>query len=89
VDEWTKALTGVGAAIAAGSHLEKGIWALLVMAATIIRILTQGEMSLSQTLITSQWPLLNMSAIVISNITSPIRLVKAVIRPAPSLLGLL
>jgi len=26
----------VGAAIAAGSHLEKGIWALLVMPATII-----------------------------------------------------
>ena len=25
VDEWTKAETGVGAAIAAGSHLEKGI----------------------------------------------------------------
>lgn len=25
VEEWTKADTGVGAAIAAGSHLEKGI----------------------------------------------------------------
>lgn len=34
MDEWTKADTGVGAAIAAGSHLENGIWALLVMAAT-------------------------------------------------------
>jgi hypothetical protein len=33
VDEWTKAETGVGAAIAAGSHLENGICALLVMAA--------------------------------------------------------
>lgn len=36
MDEWTKADTGVGAAIAAGSHLENGIWALLVMAATRI-----------------------------------------------------
>jgi hypothetical protein len=36
VDECTRALTGVGAAIAAGSQLEKGIWALLVIAATII-----------------------------------------------------
>jgi hypothetical protein len=30
VEEWTKAETGVGAAIAAGSHLLKGNWALLV-----------------------------------------------------------
>lgn len=34
VEEWTKAETGVGAAIAAGNHAEKGIWALFVMAAT-------------------------------------------------------
>jgi hypothetical protein len=32
VEEWTKEETGVGAAIAAGSHEEKGIWALLVIA---------------------------------------------------------
>lgn len=32
VEEWTKADTGVGAAIAAGSHAEKGIWALFVQA---------------------------------------------------------
>ena len=32
VDEWTKADTGVGAAIAAGNQAEKGIWALLVQA---------------------------------------------------------
>ena len=31
VEEWTKEETGVGAAIAAGSHDEKGIWALLVI----------------------------------------------------------
>jgi len=38
VEEWTSAETGVGAAIAAGSHEEKGIWALLVIAATTTRI---------------------------------------------------
>ena len=31
VDEWTRADTGVGAAIAAGSHPIKGNWALLVI----------------------------------------------------------
>jgi len=36
VEECTRALTGVGAAIAAGNHLEKGICALFVMAATRI-----------------------------------------------------
>lgn len=36
VDECTKADTGVGAAIAAGSHAENGIWALLVIAAKVI-----------------------------------------------------
>jgi hypothetical protein len=36
VDECTKALTGVGAAMAAGSQLENGICALFVIAATII-----------------------------------------------------
>jgi hypothetical protein len=39
VDEWTKADTGVGAAIAAGSQAENGIWALLVHAA-VTTILT-------------------------------------------------
>lgn len=34
VDECTKAETGVGAAMAAGSQLENGICALLVIAAT-------------------------------------------------------
>ena len=36
MDEWTKAETGVGAAMAAGNHLQNGIWALLVIPATII-----------------------------------------------------
>lgn len=40
MDEWTSADTGVGAAIAAGSQLEKGICALLVIAAKIIKIYT-------------------------------------------------
>lgn len=33
MEEWTSALTGVGAAIAAGSQLENGIWALFVIPA--------------------------------------------------------
>lgn len=36
VEEWTSADTGVGAAIAAGNHLENGICALFVIAAVII-----------------------------------------------------
>lgn len=36
VEEWTRADTGVGAAIAAGSQAENGSWALLVIAAVII-----------------------------------------------------
>ena len=36
VEECTRAETGVGAAIAAGSQAEKGICALLVMAAIVI-----------------------------------------------------
>jgi len=36
VEECTRAETGVGAAIAAGSQLEKGSWALFVIAASMI-----------------------------------------------------
>jgi hypothetical protein len=36
VEECTRALTGVGAAIAAGSQALNGIWALFVMAASRI-----------------------------------------------------
>lgn len=43
VEEWTKAETGVGAAMAAGSQEEKGIWALFVMAATIIEKIISVE----------------------------------------------
>lgn len=37
MDEWTNALTGVGAAIDAGSQAENGICALFVIAAKIIK----------------------------------------------------
>ena len=37
VEEWTREDTGVGAAIAAGSQAENGIWALLVRLATKIK----------------------------------------------------
>ena len=37
VEEWTRAETGVGAAIAAGNQAENGIWALLVQAEIMIR----------------------------------------------------
>lgn len=38
VEECTRALTGVGAAIAEGNHEEKGIWALLVIEVKRIKI---------------------------------------------------
>lgn len=38
VEEWTKEETGVGAAIAAGSQEEKGIWALLVKHPKLMKI---------------------------------------------------
>jgi hypothetical protein len=44
VEECTRADTGVGAAMAAGSHLENGICALFVIAATIIAITWRVDM---------------------------------------------
>jgi len=38
VEEWTSAETGVGAAIAAGSQLIKGNWALFVIAAKMSKV---------------------------------------------------
>lgn len=43
VEEWTKAETGVGAAMAAGSQAEKGICALLVIALKIINKAINGD----------------------------------------------
>lgn len=85
VDEWTNAETGVGAAIAAGSQLENGIWALLVIAAIVKHNTTHGLWIV--VLRTSQWPWFNSSAIEIRKSTSPIRFISAVIIPAPRDLG--
>jgi hypothetical protein len=43
VEEWTNEETGVGAAIAAGSQAENGIWALLVIAAATLKTKTKTE----------------------------------------------
>lgn len=87
VEEWTKALTGVGAAIAAGNQLEKGICALLVIAARVIEVQIINEKLDSHILMISQWPWFKDQAIDRRIITSPIRLVRAVIIPAASDLG--
>jgi succinate dehydrogenase/fumarate reductase cytochrome b subunit len=47
VDEWTKAETGVGAAIAAGSHALNGIWALFVHPAKTKKRKTQYKVVLA------------------------------------------
>ena len=49
VEEWTKAETGVGAAIAAGSHAENGICALFVKALKIIKKITTESILLKRT----------------------------------------
>ena len=56
MDECTNAETGVGAAIAAGSHLENGICALFVIPATIIDMAMIFEEGESHILIMFQWP---------------------------------
>lgn len=78
VEEWTRAETGVGAAIAAGSQLENGSWALFVMAARRIRIVKIWWWGEWERLIISQSPWFSMKAIVIRIIASPIRLERAV-----------
>lgn len=83
VDEWTSAETGVGAAIAAGSHLEKGIWALFVIAAIKMQIIINLLKSFSHILLTDHWLLFKVQPIDKSNVASPIRFVRAVIIPAP------
>lgn len=79
----------MGAAIAAGSQLENGICALFVKAAVMIRKGVHQVISFPQVFSASQCPCEIISAIVIKSITSPTRLVSAVIIPAPRLLGLL
>lgn len=83
MEEWTKEETGVGAAIAAGNQAEKGTWALLVIAASAISTTIlppkPGMAGCHKNLVPSS---LNM-AMANKISTSPIRLVRAVIRPAP------
>ena len=84
VDEWTRADTGVGAAMAAGSQLEKGICALLVMAARII-VRVMGVVL--GALVINQCPWLAVQPMASNSAASPMRLVRAVTRPAARDLG--
>ena len=84
VDECTRADTGVGAAIAAGSHLEKGIWALFVIAASIINSAIEIFNLFIQKLIINQCPWDKVRAIAIIIITSPTRFLRTVNIPAAS-----
>lgn len=76
----------MGAAIAAGSHLEKGTWALFVMAARR-RVNIMAVVSVEGGENVSQCPCLIMRLMARSSMASPIRLVRAVIMPAASDFG--
>lgn len=83
VEECTRAETGVGAAMAAGSQVEKGIWALLVVAASTRRkamVRVSGEV---HELRGPHWPEVSVREIATIISASPIRLVRTVIMPAP------
>lgn len=83
VDEWTKAETGVGAAIAAGSHEEKGICALLVIAATTTKtIITEASHEFTSIKRKSKVPIDSMRPSTIKIALSPIRFLKQVSIPA-------
>jgi len=82
VDEWTRADTGVGAAIAAGSQAEKGICALFVMAAIIIITIIIREKFVLFKIRISHVPVEDSKAILTRISTSPIRLDKTVSIPA-------
>ena len=87
VDEWTSAETGVGAAMAAGSHLEKGIWALFVIAARRIARVLRSVRWEGERFRVCQCPWLIVSPMAIRIMASPIRLVRAVIILAARDLG--
>lgn len=75
----------MGAAIAAGNQLENGIWALLVMAATMIRSIWYRMLGLVLDIpMMNQWPWSSVSPIATSRRASPTRLDRAVIIPAPN-----
>lgn len=85
VEECTKAETGVGAAIAAGSQAENGIWALLVKAANNPKPTTQNQSKLlpnSPKLKIFHPPQPTIQEIPNNKATSPIRLDSTVIIPA-------
>lgn len=84
VDECTRADTGVGAAMAAGSHAENGIWALLVMPAIVIVKVTHVERWKSHILMIIQWPWSTIIPMEIKIVTSPIRFARIVSIPALS-----
>lgn len=88
VEEWTSADTGVGAAMAAGSHAEKGIWALFVIAASIKATLVKGVRGERVIFKIIQWPWFNVQAILTRIIASPIRFLSTVIIPALNDFGL-
>jgi len=77
VELWTKALTGVGAAIAAGSHLIKGHWALLVKA----KAEKTNPRKILLIFLTPVPKTLNHQQKTISKIASPKRLVSNVNKP--------
>lgn len=72
----------MGAAIAAGNHLENGTWALLVQAANIILVIISAPPSEAHRLTIDQLLFLVSQAILNRIRASPIRLVSAVIIPA-------
>lgn len=85
VEEWTSAETGVGAAIAAGSQAEKGIWALLVIAANKTRRGTQflnSDLLKRAQILKLKSPIDTNQAIESKIQTSPTRLDNTVIIPA-------
>lgn len=79
VDEWTKAEIGVGAAIAIGSHAEKGNCALFEEAANINKI--KGITGVSQFLKKFQVFIINIILIEIKIKISPIRFLNRVMDP--------
>lgn len=91
VEEWTRADTGVGAAMAAGSHADRGICALLVILAIMSNHKTMVDSLVQVNLKTLKLnsPLLIQMAMVRRMATSPNRLVSAVSILALNLLALL
>lgn len=73
--------------MAAGSHLENGIWALLVMAARVRHAMMGGEMEDGNEWILSQWPWFKSRAMQMRRKASPSRFISAVIIPAPRAVG--